>query len=96
MPVTLFEVRWPDQSLETCYSPSSVVKESFSEGSVYPLAQFVALAEQSLQRASRRVAEKYGSPCSQAMGQLARIKERAVTFENLADPQVELIRFLKG
>ncbi len=96
MPVTLFEVRWPDQSLETCYSPSTVVRESFREGALYPLAEFVARAEQSLHQASRRVAEKYGAPCGQALGQLERIKQRAMTFEDLADPQVELIRFLKG
>ncbi len=96
MPVTLFEVRWPDQSVETCYSPSTVVKEWFSEATTYPLSEFVSLAEASLQRASARVAEKYGSPCGQAIGQLAQIKERAKTYRDMPDPHVELIRFLKG
>jgi uncharacterized repeat protein (TIGR04042 family) len=94
MPVVLFEVRWPDQSISTCYSPSSIVKESFEEGASYDVADFLARADRSLKAASQRVAEKYGSPCGQALGQLAVIHERVKSFESIEDARIEVIRFL--
>ena len=35
MPEMWFVVRWPDGSSETCYSPSLVIKEHFSEGGIF-------------------------------------------------------------
>ncbi len=95
MPVTLFEVRWPDDTVTTCYSPSTVIKESFAEGTTYSLEDFLARADVSLKLASQRVADKYGMACSQAMSQLAAIHERAQTYQSIEDPKVEVIRFLK-
>ena len=94
MPVTHFEVRWPDDSVTVCYSPSTVIKESFSEGTSYSMDDFLARADLSLKRASQRVADKYGMACSQALGQLAAIHARAQTYHSIEDPKVEVIRFL--
>jgi uncharacterized repeat protein (TIGR04042 family) len=36
-----FRVRWPDDTVSDCYSPSLVVKEHLQAGSRYRLADFV-------------------------------------------------------
>ena len=78
MPETLFRVRWPDGAVETCYSPSTVIKDYFDVGRAYPLAEFVSLCRQGLGAASERVRAIYGgSGCSLARAQLAAIEERA-------------------
>jgi uncharacterized repeat protein (TIGR04042 family) len=94
MPVTLFEVRWPDDTVTTCYSPSTVIKESLSEGTTYTLDDFLARADIALKRASERVAAKYGMACSQAVSQLVAIHARAQTYQAIEDPRIEVIRFL--
>ena len=45
MPEMRFHIRWPDGAVETCYSPSLVVKDFFSPGESYPLADFCSAAE---------------------------------------------------
>ena len=41
MPEMRFRVRWPDGTAETCYSHSLVIKDYFSVGADYPLADFL-------------------------------------------------------
>ena len=41
MPEMRFRIRWPDGRLETCYSPSLVVKDYLVEGESYTLADFL-------------------------------------------------------
>ena len=78
MPVMLFKVRWPDGSVETHYSPSTVIQDFFEVGRSYTLADFVDLCRKGLHAASARVASVYGgSGCSRAMAQLAAIEARA-------------------
>ena len=60
MPVMHFNVRWPDDSLMRCYSPSLVIRDYFEPGTSYPLATFVAQSREALNIASDRVAAKYG------------------------------------
>lgn len=36
----LFRVRWPDESVHRCYSPSTVVEDHFSAGSSHSAAEF--------------------------------------------------------
>ena len=78
MPETMFKVRWPDGALETCYSPSSVVRDYFEVDRSYALADFVALCRQALTAASDRVRARYGGAgCAHAMAQLAAIEAKA-------------------
>ena len=42
MPEMRFVVRWPDERITTCYSPSQVVKDYLSEGGAYPVPDFMA------------------------------------------------------
>lgn len=81
MPETYWTLRWPDGSEERCYSPSSVVAELFTPGEVYPLADFRHRARIAMERASNRVAAKYGFACSSAMAQLDRIEAQIAKFE---------------
>jgi uncharacterized repeat protein (TIGR04042 family) len=76
MPETYFRIRWPDGARETCYSPSTVVRNFFTAGQSYPLAEFLALSRTALQAASERVRKRYGSGCSRAMAQLAAIEAK--------------------
>ncbi|HET6499980.1 MAG TPA: MSMEG_0570 family nitrogen starvation response protein [Amycolatopsis sp.] len=80
MPEVLFRVRWPDESLHRCYSPSTVVEEYFAPGGVYPVAEFVTLSRKALTAASERVREIHGFSCTRAAAQLADIERRAERF----------------
>ena len=78
MPETPFRVRWPDGAIETCYSPSSVIKSYFEVGRSYPLGDFVVLCREALHAASDRVRMRYGGAgCSHAMAQLSAIESKA-------------------
>ncbi|MGO4853302.1 MSMEG_0570 family nitrogen starvation response protein [Phaeovulum sp. W22_SRMD_FR3] len=81
MPETFFTLRWPDGTVERCYSPSGVVAELFSPGTSYPLKDFLNRARIALVRASNRVEAKYGFACTSAMAELDRIEARSATFE---------------
>lgn len=82
MPEVLFNVRWPDGRLETCYSPSRVIRDYFEIGRSYTPAEFLAASRQGLRAASDRVRARYGGAgCSRAMAQLAAIESRAESFE---------------
>jgi uncharacterized repeat protein (TIGR04042 family) len=93
MPEMLFHLTWPDGTAETCYSPSLVIREHFSEGGLYTLDDFLARSRIALGIASERVRAKYGVPCSRAQAQLARIEQAAVSFASQPDPRVRVDRF---
>ena len=92
MPEMRFQIRWPDGVDETCYSPSLVIKDHFIVGETYPLADFVTRSRTALMIASERVREKYGMPCSRALGQLARIETTAQRF-SAANEHVTIVAF---
>lgn len=94
MPEMRFDIVWPDGSLERCYSPSLVVREHLAEGSAYPLDDFLARCRTALGIASERVREKYGFPCSRAIGQLARIEQAAARFADTPDARVTCGAFI--
>jgi uncharacterized repeat protein (TIGR04042 family) len=94
MPEMWFEVRWPDGSSDTCYSPSLVIKDYFREGEAYPLTDFLERSRTALRIASDRVEAKYGRPCSLALGQLSAIETAASRFERDPDATVFCRRFL--
>ena len=53
MPEMRFHIRWPNGTVETCYSPSLVVKDFFSPGESYALADFLQRSRTALGIASR-------------------------------------------
>ena len=93
MPEMRFRITWPDGSIESCYSPSLVIKDYFAVGQTYPLADFLARSRAALTIASERVRAKYGYPCSRALGQLARIETASQQFLCLAGAQVGVVAF---
>jgi uncharacterized repeat protein (TIGR04042 family) len=93
MPEMRFFIRWPDGTAETCYSPSLVIKDYFSVGVSYPLADFLARSRTALNIANERVRAKYGFACSQAITQLARIESAAMAFADAADARVTVDAF---
>lgn len=72
-----FDVRWPDGTAQTCYSPSLVVGEHLAVGTAYPVPEFVDRARTALGVASDRVQAAYGFPCSRAAASLAAIEAAA-------------------
>ena len=93
MPEMRFHIRWPDGARESCYSPSLVVKEHLTPGETYALDDFLSRTRTALLIASDRVEQKYGMPCSLALGQLRRIEERSKSFAELPRPQVKIESF---
>ncbi|QFR33821.1 MSMEG_0570 family nitrogen starvation response protein [Ancylobacter sp. TS-1] len=93
MPEMRFTVRWPDGTVEGCYSPSLVIKDYFTPGESYPLADFLGKSREALTIASQRVEARYGFPCSRAMGQLARIEAAARNFSSLSNARVAVEAF---
>lgn len=81
MPEMRFTVRWPDGSLDDCYSPSLVIKDYLAVGGSYAVDDFVRRSRDALHIASERVRAKYGFACSSALDQLARIEQKAERFE---------------
>jgi uncharacterized repeat protein (TIGR04042 family) len=93
MPEMRFHIRWPDGAVESCYSPSLVVKEHLTPGETYPLDDFLLRTRTALLIASDRVEKKYGMPCSLALDQLRRIEERGRSFADLPQPRVKIEAF---
>ena len=88
MPEVFFRVRWPDGKVEQCYSPSTVVRDYFTPGAEYPLADFVERSRTVLHIASERVRAKYGFACTAAAGQLAEIEAAAARYTAMPDATV--------
>jgi uncharacterized repeat protein (TIGR04042 family) len=80
MPEVRFTVRWPDDSVSDCYSPSTVIHEFLREGERYRMDDFMRRSRTALHLASERVRLKYGYACSSAMDQLARLEARALSY----------------
>jgi uncharacterized repeat protein (TIGR04042 family) len=93
MPEVFFAISWPDGTREHCYSPSRVIREHFTAGAAYDLADFLARSRVALCLASDRVQAKYGMPCSRAMGQLARLEQHAARFADAPDARVTVETF---
>lgn len=95
MPEIRFEIRWPDNSQEICYSPSLVIKNYFTPQESYSLEDFVSRSRTALTIASDRVQAKYGMPCSLALGQLQKIEQQATQYKELPNPEVQVLRFIE-
>lgn len=94
MPEMRFVIAWPDGRKEACYSPSLVIRDFFTEGQTYALADFLDRSRKALTIASDRVEAKYGYPCSLALGQLARIEQTASPFFPDADATIRCETFI--
>jgi len=75
-----FVVRWPDDSTDTCYSPSTVIETYLLVNHGYTVEEFTTVALKALNQASERVAEKFGYYCSSAMDQAGAIENKAKQF----------------
>ncbi|MDH4394524.1 MAG: MSMEG_0570 family nitrogen starvation response protein [Limnobacter sp.] len=92
MPVVRFDVLWPDSTVMKCQSPSTVIRNFMQEGQVYPLPEFMRIAELGLNQASERVREKYGFACSAAADQLEIIQAKASGFRETPAAAVQVLR----
>ncbi|MEL7068590.1 MAG: MSMEG_0570 family nitrogen starvation response protein [Cyanobacteria bacterium J06634_6] len=93
MPEINFKIKWPNGREETCYSPSLIVKEYFQPGETYTIQDFLGRSRESLQIASDRVHEKYGFPCSRALGQIRRLETAAQPYLDDPEGQVTFLQF---
>ncbi|MRW82669.1 MSMEG_0570 family nitrogen starvation response protein [Pseudoduganella sp. FT26W] len=91
MPEVRFTVRWPDDSVTDCYSPSTVIHDYLQAGERYPLDDFMQRSRTALNLASERVRLKYGYACSSAMDQLERLEARALTYQSDPAAAVTLV-----
>jgi uncharacterized repeat protein (TIGR04042 family) len=92
MPELHFTIRWPDGAAETCYSPSTIIRDHFVPGTRYPMPAFLDLSRIALTAASDRVRAIYGAPCSLALGQLARIEVTAARYATSTEVIFESFR----
>ena len=91
MPEVTFDIEWPDGSQDQFYSPSTIVNRYFQIGETYELQDFVKRSRESLNLASERVRQRYGSPCSMAIAQLNRIETKALKFDEEPTAPVKII-----
>jgi len=92
MPEVRFTVRWPDDSITDCYSPSTVIHDYLLAGESYALADFMARCRTALHLASERVRLKYGYACSSAADQLERLEARALSYQHDAAVTIVALR----
>jgi uncharacterized repeat protein (TIGR04042 family) len=93
MPEMRFTVRWPDDTVTDCYSPSLVIKDYFAVGESYPIADFLERASSALNIASERVYQKYGYACSSALDQLKQIEATVERHSAHPDARVKVEGF---
>ena len=92
MPAVHFTIRWPDASIDHCYSPSRAIQEYLDAGAQYAVPDFVEHCRSALHLASERVRAKYGYACSSALDQLDRIERKARQFDATARAVVHVER----
>ena len=92
MPEIFSDVRWPDGSTESFYSPSLIVEEHFSAGAGYLVSEFVELSRTCMRIADDRVRAKYGFGCAESKRTLARIEVAATRFAGDAEVTLETFR----
>ena len=96
MPEMHFNLKWPDGSVDRCYSPSWVIEEHLEVGAEYELEEFVLRAATALELASERVRAKYGFACSSALDQLGALRTKAEHLSAAEQPgKVRVLSFEK-
>jgi uncharacterized repeat protein (TIGR04042 family) len=80
MPEMTFQVRWPDGSTQSCYSPSLVMHDYLCSGTTYTVADFVRRSSTALTEASERVRTRFGFSCTSAAATSEEINDAAARF----------------
>lgn len=80
MPEMTFIVRWPDGSVDECYSPSLVMHDHLQVGANYTVADFATRSVDALSIASDRVRARFGYFCSSASDSAAQIQRTSAAF----------------
>ncbi|MEU6701038.1 MSMEG_0570 family nitrogen starvation response protein [Pseudonocardia sp. NPDC046786] len=88
----MFDVRWPDGTEVSYYSPSLVVEEHLAAGVSYPVADFLDRSRTCMEIADARVRAKYGFGCSQSARTIALITAAAGRFAPTDEVRVESFR----
>ncbi len=96
MPSMTYRLQWPDESVSECYSPSLVIRDYFTPGTAYELADFLRRMREATAIASERVRAKYGFPCSRALAQLRSIEVQAQGFLQQDEARVILLSFAEA
>lgn len=81
MPEMTFDIRWPDGSTQSCYSPSLVMHDYLTTGQRYTVADLLDRTGAALQQASDRVRAKYGFACTSAAATAEEITSAAQYFD---------------
>lgn len=89
MPVTHLYIKWPDNTEDKVYSPSSVIEKYFSVKQEVPISKFYSLCTESLNEASERVAQKFGFACTSAAAEKKRIQKLCNNYK--ATERVKII-----
>jgi len=92
VPEVLFDVRWPDGSTQSFYSPSLIVEDYFRAGANYPVAEFVDTSRVCMRIADQRVRQKYGFGCAQSVATMAGIEQAAARFAGTDEVTLEAFR----
>ncbi|MFX0574369.1 MSMEG_0570 family nitrogen starvation response protein [Nocardia nepalensis] len=77
MPEMTCDIRWPNGTVQSCYSPSLVIHDHLAAGADYPIDDFLIRVSTALTIAAERVKEKFGFYCSSAMQTLDAIEASA-------------------
>jgi len=85
MPEMTFDIRWPDGSTQSCYSPSLVMHDYLTTGQRYTVADLLDRTGTALQQASERVRAKYGFACTSAAATADEIAHAAQRFARDAE-----------
>ena len=93
MPVTFLNIEWPNENIDSVYSPSSIIQEYFSPGESLSVSDFKEKCLIALDKASDRVRAKYGYACTSAMGEAERISDLCGEFD---EEKVIKILSIKG
>lgn len=81
MPAVCFQVRWPDGQQSPAYSPSTAIHDFLSNGTAYPLQDFLHRIDLGLHAAAERVNQVKGFYCSAAMDTLAELNRAAARYQ---------------
>ncbi len=93
MPEMHYRLRWPDLTESECYSPSLVIRDFFTPGADYALADFLSRIREATHIASERVQAKFGMPCSRALAQLQDIERIARRFSADSGARIAVLSF---
>ena len=92
MPDVLFDVRWPDGSTQSFYSPSTIVRDYFEAGADYTLDDFVERTRECMTIADDRVRAKYGIGCSESAMTIAGVEYGARRHAERPDADTARVR----